>query len=392
MTRPRLIDHAADNLGRTMPPRLSIDSNRFTLIDSGGNQKPINALNLDVCFVDLNQKVSKMFWGKEYSTQDAGGDIPVCWSDNGMAPSSQAATPQNPTCMACPHNAIGSAISKFSGAKIKACVDMKKLAFIVPGDPDNMIFLMTVKPGSFKNWQTYINFLKAQKFTDGSSPDLSDVVTRLEFESQGVLKFSPVAPVPGNQALLAQREAAWNKNTSGDIVGQNDVPYSGQLAAPTAQPALAAPVPFVAAPQMAAPAASNTAFAPADASQSQPSGTPPKSRRGRKLGATAENGFQAPAAPFAQGAPTQPAPFMAQPSPSPAPQQALSPAQVAPQPPQGPATDTLDIPPFLQRQQPTTPQPTAPPAQPQAGFGMATPAQPDAAMQDAIAKAFALTT
>lgn len=151
--RPRLIDHAADNLGRTMPPRLSIDMNRFTLIDSGGNQKPINALNLDVCFVDLNPKVSKMYFGKKYNPNDS-SDPPKCWSDNGTAPSSQAIEPQNPTCMSCPHNAIGSAISEFTGAKIKACVDMKKLAFIVPGDPDNMIFLMTVKPGSFKNWQT----------------------------------------------------------------------------------------------------------------------------------------------------------------------------------------------------------------------------------------------
>ncbi len=372
MTRPRLLDHAADNLGRTMPPRLSIDSNRFTLIDSGGNEKPINALNLDVCFVDLNMKVSKMFWGKEYNANEAGGDIPVCWSDNGVAPSSQAATPQHATCLGCAHNVIGSAISKFSGAKIKACVDMKKLAFIVPGDPDNMIFLMTVKPGSFKNWQTYINFLKAQKFTDGSSPDLSDVVTRLEFESQGVLKFSPVAPVPGNQALLAQREAAWAKGTSGDIVGQNDVPYTGQLAAPVAQPQLAAPVQAVAQP--------NTFVPPQEAAQPV--------KRGRKKGATAENGFQAP--PVAAN--TRPdyqaaqAPFMAQPNPPPAPAQPSQPAvQSSPAPAQ--AADTLDIPQFLQRTQPTTP----PPVQPQ-GFGMATPAAPDQAMQDAINKAFALPT
>jgi hypothetical protein len=51
------------------------------------------------------------------------------------------------------------------------------------------------------------------------------------------------------------------------------------------------------------------------------------------------------------------------------------------------AADTsLDIPQFLQRSQPTTPPPTNP------GFGMATPAAPDQAMQDAIAKAFALPT
>lgn len=378
--RPRLIDHAADNLGRTMPPRLSIDSNRFTLIDSGGNEKPINALNLDVVFVDLNMKVSKMFWGKTYDPNAAGGDIPVCWSDNGVAPSSQAATPQNPVCMTCPHNQIGSAISKFSGAKIKACVDMKKLAFIVPGDPDNMIFLMTVKPGSFKNWQTYVNFLKAQKFTDGSSPDLSDIVTRLEFESQGVLKFSPTAAVPGNQALTAQREAAWNKNTSGDIVGQNDVPYTGQLAAPAQTQQLAPPVqsaPFIAAPSAAfSPSPATPQFETSAGPVAPPTAV---SKRGRKKGANAENNFQAPAQlatmTFAN------------------PQPALAPAiPVTPQAPASPASgqaadpSTLDIPPFLRREQ-------APPAAPQPqSFGMGTPTAPDQAMQDAIAKAFALPT
>lgn len=383
MSRPRLLEHAADNLGRTMPPRLSIDANRFTLVDSGGNEKPINALNLDVCFVDLNPKVSKMYWGKEYNPQEAGGDIPVCWSDNGTAPSSQAATPQSPTCMGCQHNVLGSAISKFSGAKIKACVDMKKLAFIVPaqasipGGEGDMIFLMTVKPGSFKNWQTYINFLKAQKFTDGSSPDLSDVVTRLEFESQGVLKFNAVAPVPGNQMLLAQREAAWNKNTSGDIVGQNDVPYSGQLAAPAPVPQ----IPFVqpvatSAPPPAAP----TTFAPATNPTPETAQSAPR-RRGRKAGATAENNFMPPQQPAQQ------APFMAQQNPQPAPPAVVPPAAQAPSPATGQAADPLEIPAFLQRTQPTTPAPVAP-----QGFGMAQPAQPDAAMQDAIAKAFALPT
>ena len=336
-----------------------------------------------------------MYWGKTYDPNAAGGDIPVCWSDNGTAPSSQAATPQSPQCMSCPHNAIGSAISKFSGAKIKACVDMKKLAFIVPGDPDNMIFLMTVKPGSFKNWQTYINFLKAQKFTDGSSPDLSDLVTRLEFESQGVLKFSPVAPVPGNQALLAQREAAWAKGTSGDIVGQNDVPYSGQLAAPaqTQQlpPPPAPPAAVNQAPTGFAPSPSPSAMSMTPNTVAQDGGATtasPSKRRGRKPGATAENGFQAP-----NPAPTA---FMAQPNPQPAqaPAPSVPPAQQAPST-TGQAADPLDIPAFLQRTPPTTPPPVAPAGQGAASgtaFGMTTPAAPDQAMQDAIAKAFALPT
>ena len=380
MTRPaRLLDTAASNLGRQMPPRLSIDGNRFTLIDGSGNEKPVNSLALDVVFIDLNSAVSKMYWGKDYNPNDT-GDIPLCWSDNGKAPSVQAQAPQNPVCMTCPHNAIGSAISKFTGAKIKACVDMKKLAFIVPGDPNALVYLMTVKPGSFKNWGSTINWLKTQKFSDGAQPDLPDVVIRLEFESQGVLKFTPISAVPGNAALEAQREAAWALNITPEIVGANDQPWQGQLAAPA--PAQQLPPPaqpvFAPPPQPAAPFNAPQQAAPAFNALKQPEQPePPKRRRGRAAGATAATGFQTPAAPAA----TQPAL-----QPTTPPQGGLQTPQVAPASEAGQPADPLAIPQFLRREQPAAPAPA-----PQT-FGMTQPAAPDAGLQDAIDKAFALPT
>lgn len=359
--RPRLLDNAASNLGRTMPPRLSIDANRFTLVDSTGNEKLIQSLALDVVFIDLNPKVSKLYFGKEYNPNDT-GDIPKCWSDNGVAPSSQADQPQAQTCLMCPHNVIGSAISKFTGAKIKACVDMKKLAFVVPGDEQNMIYLFTLKPGSFKNWTSYVNWLKTQKFAGGNAPDLPDVVTRLSFESQGVLKFEPAAAVPGNKALEAQLEAAWARGVSGSITGQDDVPISGQLGAP-AQPAQQLPPPV--APVLHNPMQTQTPAAPVA-----------QKRRGPKP----KNAQPAPA-PAA-------APFQfPQTTPQPAPSPVVPPAQAfAPAPVQAADPNALEIPPFLQRN------PAPAPAAPTPSFGMATssPASPE--MQAAIEQAFSLPT
>ncbi len=39
--------------------------------------------------------------------------------------------------------------------------------------------------------------LKAQKGESGQAPELYEIVTRLEFESQGVLKFTPIANEDG---------------------------------------------------------------------------------------------------------------------------------------------------------------------------------------------------
>jgi hypothetical protein len=392
----QLLVKATENLGRSMPPRLSIDSNRFTLIDSTGNEKPIQMLYLDVVIIDLNDHVSKMYWGKEYNPT-ATGDIPLCWSDNGSAPSNQADKPQSPTCLACPHNVIGSAISKFTGSKIKACTDMKKMAFVLPpgsvdGVPTETVFLFTMKPGSFNNWKSYINFLKQQRLNN-QTPELYQIVTRLSFESQGVLKFEPVADAT---PFMAEIEAAFNKGTTPEIVGQNDVPWTGQLAAPVAQQTLPPPAqtqgfmqaPIQPAAQAAVPATAATTVSAATASPSEP----PKRTRRTKAQIEADNaaaGQPAPAAPMFTTAqtPAPQAPMFTNSQPAPAP---MSPQAQTP-PVAGQAAgpdDGLTIPAFLQRNPPAA-APAAPAAQ---SFGLQQPAAADPAMQAAIAAAFNLPT
>lgn len=366
---------AASNLGRPMPPRLSIDQNRFTLIDSAGNERKINALTLDIVIIDLNDHTSKMYFGRDYNPNDT--EPPVCWSDNGQAPSSQAITPQSAKCMMCPHNAVGSAISKFSGAKIKACVDMKKLAFYIPGEQG--IYLMTIKPGSFKNWSAYVNMLAGQKSPQKpGGVELYEVATRLEFESQGVLKFSPV-----DWSNLEEAQANFDRGVTPEIVGANDVPFSGQLVAPAAQQTLPPPVQQV---QQPAPLQQPTPFVPAPTPvASAPSAIPAsattategKRKRRTKAEIEADN-----AAAAKQSTNPQPAPAPAFMSPQ---------AQTA-TPPQGQAavpSDGLDIPAFLKRDpMPAAPAPAVQPAQ----FGLAQPAQPSQDLQAAIDAAFALPT
>jgi hypothetical protein len=232
--RPANLTAAAiSGVGGQRPPHISIDSNVFTLVDSTGNRKQlppmitspgVAAVAIDVVFIDANPLPSKLYWdpAKPFSPQSV--DPPLCWSDNGVGPSYLSIQPQSPTCQACPHNVIGSAVSKFSGASIRACGDSKKLACVIPGDPDGMVYLMQIKPGSFKNWSSYINWLKSQKLATGGIPELFDVVTRLTFESQGVLKFEPVSAVEENSPLGAQMIEAWSKKITGSMIGLDDRP------------------------------------------------------------------------------------------------------------------------------------------------------------------------
>lgn len=232
--RPRLMDEATQGLGGLMPPRVSIDGNRFTLIDPSGNATQVPSLPegpaLDIVFVDANPKVSKIYWGRGFQPNAAAP--PLCFSDNGEAPSIAAQEPQHATCQGCPHNVIGSAVSQFSGAKIKACQDFRKLAVVVRGYPG--VYQFTVKPGSFRNFQNYSNYLRMQKLPDGAAPDLADVVTRVTFASQGVMAFDAISLTPSD--LQEQIVRLWEGNATGAIVGKTDTPIAPRLGGPQPQP------------------------------------------------------------------------------------------------------------------------------------------------------------
>ena len=235
----RFLDGAAT--GNQMPPRVSIDNNQFTLIDPSGQSTRVASLPdgpaLDMVVVDMNPVTSKLYWGKPF----ARGEVapPICWSDNGNAPSSLASNPQSATCALCPHNRIGSAIG-FSGAAIKACGDLKKFAIVVKGYGG--VYQFTVKPGSFKAWNNYTRWLQLQKLPKGGHPDLCDIVTRVRFSGQGVHSFEAIEQVDSD--LAEKVKDVWEKNQAQDvtglIVGKHDKPHAGligtQPQAPTPPP------------------------------------------------------------------------------------------------------------------------------------------------------------
>jgi len=387
----KLAEQAVAGLGGQSPPHLSIAGNRFTLIDPAGNEKPFSQLDqqsgqlyCDVIIADINENVSKIYYRDKFDPSATDYKPPTCFSDNGVAPSQQAAEPQSPTCAACPHNAWGSKISEQSGKQVKSCNDLKKLAFVAPGE--QMPFLMRVPPATLKNFKTYAQTVA------GHGADLCEVVTRLMFESQGVIKFAPVGWI--DQPMAAFLTTLEQSKATDALVGRNDIPNTRPIGAQQAA-ALPAPVaPTQTAPQLA-PAA--------------PQAAPPSPPAG-----IAQPAFMAPAAaapPAAFAPPPPPPPAQTAPlagttegAPTPrrtrgpnkpkgtvetagnAAAQAAAPANGLAQAGGAIAGNADDIPPFLRRN------PPAPEAPPQPSFGMAQPAPAPAGLEEQLNQAFALPT
>ena len=348
------VDDFVGGIGSSVPAHLSITDNRFTLVDASGNEKPVQTFHLDVCVIGSNSNVSRVFYDptKKFDPKGADNSPPLCFSDNGTGPSKQSSMPQAPTCAVCPHAEWGSAVSQMTGRGIPACQSGKKLAFIVPGDADEIVYMLKVPPASLKNLQKYVKTLAANAI-GGRPAEPPDVITRLEFESQGVLKFSPVSLVDEDTFNLT--EQVYATDAIAQVTGRDDVAIdpSRQLAAPVQTNALAGP-----APQRMAPPAPSGATAPL-AFPAQGQVIPPAQQATQ----AAQEVLQEPAKPKR----------------TPKPKAAEAPVPTG--------QDSLAIPGFLRR----TPETEAPATAPAANFGMVNNAPPPSNdVNEALQKAFAL--
>lgn len=275
-TRPALNEAARDGIGGGLPPHISIKGNTFTAVDAAGNQYNIGPV-MQAAVIDVSNVICKMYFGTEYKPGD--DQPPKCFSTNGIGPSIEASEPQARTCAECPMNVRGSAVSKISGAATKACRDEKHIALMFPGSPQ-MLLRLVVTPGSFKNWSAYIESIKGVA--------LQDLVTQFDFVPQenGMLQFSATAYIP--QELIPWREQAYAEAKTDAIVGRLDKPRVPALAAPAAQPQIAAqpeqvqqPAPFAATAAVApsAPLIQAAAAPAATVSAAVPSSEPTRRRR-----------------------------------------------------------------------------------------------------------------
>jgi len=191
-------------------------------------------------------KTAKIYYSKKWSEGDDAS--PDCYSNDGVAPASDAVQPQAEKCALCPHNVWGSRITD-NGAKSKACQDAKRLAIAWPNaikDP----MLLRVPAASLKALTQYGDLLAKR------GVPYQAVQTRIGFDysvSHPQLTFKPVGFI--DEAMLAEVAEMQSSHLVQQITGQVEMPKRD----PAPAPQQAAP----AAPQMTAPAAPPAAPPPA---------------------------------------------------------------------------------------------------------------------------------
>ena len=337
-------------------PYLSIKGSRFTAVDALGEQRPLGAMDqrgmyLDVIVVDLNPAVSKSYYAEAFDPSATDYKPPTCFSDNGIGPSDKVPAPPATTCAACPMNVWGSKVSD-NGKEVKLCSDAKKVAVLL-ADGTTIPFRLNIPAASLKAWKLHCQAIAAH------SADLTMLVTRLRFDPQAsspIMLFEATGWVSPEQAdlILATTQ---EQGKLANLVGRDDKVK-----------------------QFGAGQQAHTAIAPAQQMAAAPALEAPKPKRAPKAPIAA-----ATPAPFSVAPAMAPGPFMGAPAMAPGPFMGAPPQQVQPIADSlGAHYDAPPMPSFLQRAPAATASPPPAPVFGMVAQPMATDAQLDRAINDAL--------
>jgi hypothetical protein len=286
-------------------PRISIKGSRFRLQDPQGAEVVVPEFFLDVVLVGVNSHgLSKIWYSGAY---DPAGDgtAPDCYSDNGVAPSVRATKPQCNTCAACPHNVWGSKVTP-SGAQVKACADVKKVAVLLASNTGGPVFELRIPAASLTNLGAYVRGL------DAAGIPAASIITRLQFDTASdypKLLFGTPVLQEGQSPYITQEMFA----DVMEVVGSDEVK---QATGENDKPRAVTPGGAATGPALASALSDPNAYGPARAPLSTLPPPPPP-----------------PAAPHVSGPPLHPSQVGPTPPPNPAyPHAGMRPADPQPQP------------------------------------------------------------
>ncbi len=262
---PDFTDRLGANLGTRAQPYLSIEGDRLTLVDMTGDTRPVLTRDaktgdpyIDCVIIDTGDHESKIYYGRAYDPKAETFSPPACWSDNGVAPSTNCSEPQAVSCAPDPTGQNGCKWAVWGSGRARegskvvppACSKYQKLALLIPGE--DIQFLLRVPPNSLVELANYNgkfkghNFAMPDVFTRISLRDKTLFFAGLDFIDEAIAKLR-------NQVLLAHKTDA--------LVGRGDKPRSTALPAGGQGVGGPAPDPTRA---LAAPIASLPASAPAE--------------------------------------------------------------------------------------------------------------------------------
>ncbi len=214
-----------------LPPHISIDKQRFTLVNAKGERTTLREFELEVVVVGSNPVVSRLYYGRPYDGGAEDRDPPKCFSDNGTAPSARALDPQNVTCQGCPHAEWGSATG-LKGKPIPACSERKKLAVLFnnytygDGEDHWELYMLVIPPNSLGKWQEHASFVG--KHPDASIAAIRTLVT-FDEKVQGTLNFKALGWITAETMEEVQKVS---EQSIVVMVGADDKPRTAALPAP----------------------------------------------------------------------------------------------------------------------------------------------------------------
>ena len=198
-------------------PVLSIKGKVFTLVKDGERKvltreddpdEILQSLTVAVARVNTN---SRVFYAKAYSEDDAEAAKPDCMSNDGVAPSADARTPQAKKCAVCPHAVWGTG----KEGKGTACAVNTRLAIVDPESTEAPEpYLLRVPAGSKANFAEIVKVAKKRG---------------VPYNSLALkISFDPTAPAPKlmfklvgfvSDDVYAKINALYADETVLDIVG-----------------------------------------------------------------------------------------------------------------------------------------------------------------------------
>lgn len=260
-------------------PRVSIRASRFRLVDEG--VETVVGVEMDVVFVAVNPKVSKIWYDKPYSSDTDDKTPPACWSDDGVRPDASIATPVNDNCAQCPKNVLGSRMTP-AGKQTRECSDIRHVALVPSADPTK-VYGLTIPVSAMKAFRKYFKELSQY----GLIPE--EVVTTLGFDDQAsfpkltfvqkdyvplkhlkhieelgtAVETKQIIRLTSTPAIAGPRPAAAVSKAIPAQPATAPVAEKEVVAAPTDEPVVEAPKPARPAPAKPAKTAAAPAAAPA---------------------------------------------------------------------------------------------------------------------------------
>jgi hypothetical protein len=204
----------------------------------GAEDEP--ASSLEVVIVRAAKGVSKVFYATGYV--EGSDSKPTCYSNDGVAPATDAAEPQAKQCATCAQNQWGARITE-SGKKGKACSDSVRLAVAPAGNPNDPMLLRVpaTSIAALREFYKRVNDRGAQ---------LHDVVTKIGFDysvAHPALTFREIGFVSDEQynEVVQVGEGELAKRIVGEIaeVPAEAPPEAFEQAAPAPKPAAPTPAP-----------------------------------------------------------------------------------------------------------------------------------------------------